>query len=128
MATLTGTLNFPIIIDPRFDLDEVLTFPITSTQDDHHDDRDRNSPTTESTDQRSPNSALVFMTTSTVADVDSCAVCMDRFRSGESGERIPCGHVYHEGCITVWLSVSDSCPLCRCRISCDRKFTHGGKH
>ncbi|QCD85241.1 E3 ubiquitin-protein ligase RING1-like [Vigna unguiculata] len=48
-----------------------------------------------------------------------CAVCMERFsRRNEEGEkkRVPCGHVYHSSCITIWLEHCNSCPLCRRRI------------
>ncbi|XP_022154667.1 E3 ubiquitin-protein ligase RHA1B-like [Momordica charantia] len=49
-----------------------------------------------------------------VADV--CAVCFEDFRSDEGGKQIPCGHVYHEPCISSWLAVADCCPLCRRRV------------
>ncbi|GMP59664.1 hypothetical protein CsSME_00022864 [Camellia sinensis var. sinensis] len=53
-----------------------------------------------------------------------CTVCMEAFlqsaEEGTVGEQIPCGHVYHDTCIAKWLSLHDSCPLCRCKISGDR--------
>ncbi|BAT72865.1 hypothetical protein LR48_Vigan11g086700 [Vigna angularis] len=45
-----------------------------------------------------------------------CSVCMEGFsrHSGEGeNKRIPCGHVYHSSCITIWLEHCNSCPLCR---------------
>ncbi|KAJ7973796.1 E3 ubiquitin-protein ligase [Quillaja saponaria] len=58
-------------------------------------------------------------------DSDVCSVCMEGFHghvtssSGcdRSNKRVPCGHVYHANCIASWLSYSNSCPLCRCKIS-----------
>ncbi|KAK4785408.1 hypothetical protein SAY86_002097 [Trapa natans] len=51
-----------------------------------------------------------------------CSVCMEGFRV-DSGRRIPCGHVYHADCITTWLSLGDSCPLCRLKVSPETKET-----
>ncbi|XP_028751425.1 E3 ubiquitin-protein ligase RNF181-like [Neltuma alba] len=53
-----------------------------------------------------------------------CSVCMQGFdqRSnldsddGNKQIQIPCGHVYHSGCIAAWISRSNSCPLCRSHI------------
>lgn len=53
----------------------------------------------------------------TVATDDACAVCMEDFLPDEGGKQIPCGHVYHQSCISSWLSVGDSCPLCRRHIA-----------
>ncbi|CAJ1937044.1 unnamed protein product [Sphenostylis stenocarpa] len=59
----------------------------------------------------------------TVTDVrrdDVCSVCMEGFtRDNRDGEnkRVPCGHVFHSKCITLWLEHCNSCPLCRCHIS-----------
>ncbi|XP_011650093.1 E3 ubiquitin-protein ligase RNF115 [Cucumis sativus] len=54
----------------------------------------------------------------TVAAADDvCAVCMEDFLPDEGGKQIPCGHVYHQSCLSSWLSIRDSCPLCRCHIA-----------
>jgi len=59
----------------------------------------------------------------TVNDVrrdEVCSVCLEGFnghnRDGEN-KRVPCGHVYHSTCITLWLENCNSCPLCRRHIS-----------
>ncbi|KAL4589590.1 hypothetical protein LXL04_002498 [Taraxacum kok-saghyz] len=51
---------------------------------------------------------------STTADV--CSVCMESFNSSSSCKEALCGHVYHDACITKWLSFYNSCPLCRCKV------------
>ncbi|XP_057808924.1 uncharacterized protein LOC131023400 [Salvia miltiorrhiza] len=45
-----------------------------------------------------------------------CTVCMEGFGSG-GGREVPCGHVFHESCIFRWLSIHNSCPLCRRDVS-----------
>ncbi|XP_038877426.1 E3 ubiquitin-protein ligase RNF126-like [Benincasa hispida] len=58
----------------------------------------------------------------TVAGKDVCAVCIEDFLPDESGKQIPCGHVYHQSCLSSWLSVGDSCPLCRRHIASDEEM------
>ncbi|KAG9449107.1 hypothetical protein H6P81_009072 [Aristolochia fimbriata] len=47
----------------------------------------------------------------------SCTVCMEDFEPERGGKRLPCSHVFHESCISSWLSLGDSCPLCRYQLS-----------
>ncbi|KAG2713041.1 hypothetical protein I3843_04G147100 [Carya illinoinensis] len=91
--------NYPK--DLLFDLDEVLTLPEESGRQ-----------------IAAPRSLLMNMPT--VATSDVCSVCIESFGStGEDGigKQVPCGHVFHETCITSWFSHHDSCPLCRCQFS-----------
>lgn len=43
----------------------------------------------------------------------TCAVCLDELEPGASALVTPCEHVYHPLCITPWLEISGTCPLCR---------------
>lgn len=61
-------------------------------------------------------STSMVSTMPTVTVVDACTVCREGFQSGEGGKQLPCGHVYHAGCIASWLSLRNSCPLCRCSV------------
>merc|ERR1712173_123962 len=33
--------------------------------------------------------------------------------------RLPCGHMFHEGCVFEWLSRDFKCPLCRWELPTD---------
>lgn len=41
--------------------------------------------------------------------VDICAICLEY----EGTEKIKCGHEFHDQCIEKWLSIKNSCPICR---------------
>ncbi|XP_048631649.1 E3 ubiquitin-protein ligase MBR2-like isoform X1 [Brassica napus] len=43
-----------------------------------------------------------------------CAICLEEYVEGEElGELKGCGHDYHGGCIKKWLSMKNSCPICK---------------
>ncbi|XP_048634509.1 E3 ubiquitin-protein ligase MBR2-like isoform X2 [Brassica napus] len=43
-----------------------------------------------------------------------CAICLEEYKEGEElGELKGCGHDYHGGCIKKWLSLKNSCPICK---------------
>ncbi|BAU02406.1 hypothetical protein VIGAN_11192900 [Vigna angularis var. angularis] len=43
-----------------------------------------------------------------------CAVCKDQISLFDAeAKQLPCKHLYHAGCITPWLDLHASCPLCR---------------
>jgi hypothetical protein len=45
---------------------------------------------------------------------DSCPICIDEFKYGETVRQLHCGHCYHPHCITPWLKTrSPLCPLCK---------------
>lgn len=46
-----------------------------------------------------------------------CAVCLEALAPCEAATRLPCGHAFHTGCITPWLTVwAVTCPTCRAGI------------
>ncbi|XP_014499557.1 probable E3 ubiquitin-protein ligase RHC2A [Vigna radiata var. radiata] len=49
---------------------------------------------------------------------DSCCICLEEFAIGSSAIRIPhtCSHIFHHHCITEWLDINHTCPLCRRNI------------
>nr|XP_039271813.1 E3 ubiquitin-protein ligase AMFR-like [Styela clava] len=41
---------------------------------------------------------------------DSCAICWDIM---DSARKLPCGHLFHSGCLRSWLEQDTTCPTCR---------------
>jgi hypothetical protein len=50
-------------------------------------------------------------------EVDQCAVCLAEIRPKEVVKQLPvCTHLFHEGCIDVWLCSHRTCPVCRSQL------------
>ncbi|EAY85202.1 hypothetical protein OsI_06565 [Oryza sativa Indica Group] len=46
-----------------------------------------------------------------------CAVCLSIVQEGEAVRQLPaCKHLFHVGCIDVWLHSHSTCPLCRASV------------
>ncbi|PWA90803.1 Zinc finger, RING/FYVE/PHD-type [Artemisia annua] len=96
-------------MDDSFDLDLALTM------EDY-----QNATTTKRPKSPSPEEVQVhvFAIPSVVDPLGVCTVCMEGFHSScTNGKQAPCGHVYHFDCITKWVSLHNSCPLCQCKVS-----------
>lgn len=46
-----------------------------------------------------------------------CAVCKDLISVDSEAKQLPCEHLYHSDCITPWLDLRASCPLCRLNLA-----------
>ncbi|GLU07923.1 hypothetical protein SLE2022_248610 [Rubroshorea leprosula] len=53
---------------------------------------------------------------------DECAICEKHLAESADLIRIPCSHLFHEGCIVRWLSKSKLCPRCGFAIQTTRPF------
>ena len=46
----------------------------------------------------------------------TCSVCLDAFKAGDTlswSKDLRCKHVFHGGCLLLWLMKNDDCPMCR---------------
>lgn len=43
----------------------------------------------------------------------TCSICLEEFEEGSMVRELPCGHLFHSGCVDKWLSLNPTCPLCR---------------
>ncbi|KAI3813284.1 hypothetical protein L1987_18004 [Smallanthus sonchifolius] len=48
-----------------------------------------------------------------------CAVCKDEILMEEKVMQLPCKHHYHGECIVPWLSIRNTCPVCRFELPTD---------
>ncbi|KAK9271544.1 hypothetical protein L1049_001904 [Liquidambar formosana] len=64
---------------------------------------------------------LVVALTQEVLEKDNvvCAVCKDEILLEEKVKQLPCGHYYHGDCIVPWLSIRNTCPVCRYELPTD---------
>lgn len=64
-------------------------------------------------EQRIRNLQDIRVTSAMINDQPSCAVCQENFKVAEFVKKLACNHLFHNDCITPWLRVNDTCPLCR---------------
>uniref|UniRef100_W5KH98 RING-type E3 ubiquitin transferase n=1 Tax=Astyanax mexicanus TaxID=7994 RepID=W5KH98_ASTMX len=43
----------------------------------------------------------------------SCAICCSEYVNEEVATQLPCRHMFHKLCVTLWLRKSGTCPVCR---------------
>eukprot|EP01102_Stenamoeba_stenopodia_P023216 TRINITY_DN9921_c0_g1_i1.p1 TRINITY_DN9921_c0_g1~~TRINITY_DN9921_c0_g1_i1.p1 ORF type:complete len:288 (+),score=28.19 TRINITY_DN9921_c0_g1_i1:211-1074(+) len=47
----------------------------------------------------------------------SCAVCMDNFQANDMVRKLSCKHIYHDKCVSQWLEINSTCPMCRATVT-----------
>lgn len=72
--------------------------------------RPENPPASKSAIESMP---TVEIADSHVSSESHCAVCKEAFELGSEAREMPCKHIYHSDCILPWLSLRNSCPVCR---------------
>lgn len=58
---------------------------------------------------------------------ESCCICLSSIKNAYY---LPCGHYFHDKCISKWLKYNNTCPVCRenidkttlCLLKCYFKF------
>ncbi|XP_072173546.1 uncharacterized protein [Diadema setosum] len=61
----------------------------------------------------------VVVTEKMVVEDASCAICHCDYEIEEVLDRLPCKHIFHNQCITIWLKKSGTCPVCRHKMYVD---------
>lgn len=44
---------------------------------------------------------------------ESCPVCQENYKDGETLVKLNCKHDYHKECVLKWLTQHNACPMCR---------------
>ncbi|XP_022746858.1 E3 ubiquitin-protein ligase SIRP1-like [Durio zibethinus] len=63
--------------------------------------------------------AVEAMPTVTVEDSVQCSVCLEDIEIGSEAKEMPCKHKFHARCISPWLELHSSCPVCRYQLPSD---------
>ena len=50
-----------------------------------------------------------------------CPLCLDK----KVNFSLPCSHFFCEDCIKLWMLKSETCPLCRIKLKCNKKTPDG---
>lgn len=45
-----------------------------------------------------------------------CCICLSSYEDGTDLHTLPCSHHFHSACITKWLKMNATCPLCKYNI------------
>ena len=64
-------------------------------------------------DDRAPRENLVI----TWVERDVCPICMYAYEAGERVAIPPCGHRFHDRCLSEWIRRRAVCPECRAPIA-----------
>lgn len=50
-------------------------------------------------------------------EVTKCTICLTEYEVSEEVRRLPCMHLFHQGCIDRWLATDKRCPVCRVDVT-----------
>ena len=49
--------------------------------------------------------------------MQTCAICYNHIKCDTDGFKTPCNHFMHNSCLTHWLLLKNTCPICRYNIN-----------
>ncbi|KAL5546188.1 hypothetical protein UlMin_005875 [Ulmus minor] len=56
----------------------------------------------------------IYCSSDQIQDEGSCVICLEEYKNMDDvGTLKTCGHDYHVSCIKKWLSMKNSCPICK---------------
>ncbi|GMI80021.1 hypothetical protein like AT2G37150 [Hibiscus trionum] len=56
----------------------------------------------------------IYCSSDRIQDESSCVICLEEYKDmDEVGELKTCRHDYHVSCIKKWLSMKNTCPICK---------------
>ncbi|CAN1305196.1 Probable E3 ubiquitin-protein ligase RHC1A [Linum perenne] len=102
------TLHFPPTPPPPPPQDLDNTTP--------NDDRPGPPPASSSAIETLPTTTI---TSKNIVKDPNCPVCKEEFKMGEEAREMPCHHLYHSHCIVPWLTMHNTCPVCRYVLQID---------
>ena len=72
-------------------------------------------PTKGATDALIDAIPLVILDEAAMAEAGDCTcpVCLSDMALGDEARKLPCNHLFHQGCVDEWLRVNATCPTCR---------------
>lgn len=69
------------------------------------------------TEQQLKNLPVVVISQAQIDENVQCAICMEDYKLSEEARQLPCKHFFHESCISQWLKLHGTCPVCRKTLS-----------
>lgn len=67
-------------------------------------------------------SSVEALPTIVISEKDAhCPICKDEFEIGGEARELPCRHFYHSDCISPWLEIHNTCPVCRFELQCHNR-------
>ncbi len=54
---------------------------------------------------------------------NECPICLNEFKKGDKLKKLPCGHLFHQTCISEWFQRKMICPNCKYSII-DKKISN----